>query len=278
MSTIWKYIQFLSLDVVAGAVISSLFVSRTIGVRIDSPILIGLGIAIWLIYTVDHLMDANAIKGPAKNPRHAFHQRNFKILVALAVGAFLLGLWNISFLRMETIKFGGILIFCVGVYFFTIRMAQRKSLLHKEVSAAMIYGFGVFAGPLSMTHEISTTTAFLFVQFFIIVLLNLFIFPLYEIESDRQDSMDSIAISLGEQRVRRMIHFFFALSFVMLMIGFLMFGEFWSLNYWFRAQYLLMAMVVVLAGLAFWPDTFKKRGLYRILGDGIFFIPALSLL
>ncbi len=278
MLKIWKYIQFLSLDVVLGAIVSSLFIAKTVGVSIDLSILIGLGIAIWLIYTADHLLDARAIEGKANNPRHAFHQRHFKLLIVLSIIAFSVGLWNMSFLRMETVKFGFVLTFCVGIYFLTIRLVQRKTLLHKEMSAAMIYSFGVFAGPLSITYDVGYSIGFLFLQFLVIVLLNLMIFPLYEIETDRQDQMNSIVVTLGERKVRRLINLFLTIAIVLSAIGLFGFSGFWSMNQWYTAQYVFLVMITMLIGLALWPEYFKKNGLYRILGDGIFFVPALAFL
>jgi hypothetical protein len=52
----WELIKNLSLDVTAGAVISSLFVGKVFKVQLSLNMIFGLGIAIWLIYTVDHLM------------------------------------------------------------------------------------------------------------------------------------------------------------------------------------------------------------------------------
>ena len=240
--------------------------------------LVGLGIAIWLIYTIDHLLDAKAIKGIATNPRHAFHQRNFKLIVVFSVLTFLFGLWNISFLSIETIKFGGILIFCVGIYFFTIRLVERKSLLHKEVTGALIYNFGVFAGPLSMTYDISLSATFLFFQFLIIVLLNLLIFPLYEIATDKDDGMNSLAISIGEKSVKRIINGLFSLSLVLVAIGLFLFDVSQVERSWFQGQYVILLMMGVLLSLVMWPDLFRKYRLYRILGDGVFYLPALIFL
>ncbi len=278
MRTIFKYIQYLSLDVVLGALLSSLFIGQLIGVALTNPMLIGLGIAIWLIYTTDHLIDAKAIEGAANNPRHAFHQQYFNIIIAFGILAFLIGLWNISFLPKETIKFGGILIFCVGVYFVTIRLADRKSMWHKELSAAMIYSFGIFAGPLSLTLDIAYSTIFLFVQFSIIVILNLLIFPIYEVDSDIKDNMKSLAISVGVVRLKRVINFLFVIVILLTVIGMLELQMLSNGPNWFFGQLIFLLMIIVLLGLMIWPFFFKKHNYYRWLGDGVFYLPVLLLL
>ncbi|WP_339608375.1 hypothetical protein [uncultured Roseivirga sp.] len=57
MRKLLTLIQNLSLDVTAGAVICSLYVAKLFEVRLESSMLVGLGVAIWLIYTIDHLFD-----------------------------------------------------------------------------------------------------------------------------------------------------------------------------------------------------------------------------
>lgn len=278
MPNVFRYIQFLSLDVVLGALLSSLFIGQIIGVTLTTPILVGLGIAIWLIYTTDHLIDAKSIEGEAINPRHAFHQRYFKLIIAFSILAFLIGLWNISFLPMETIKFGGILIFCVGVYFVTIRLADRKSIWHKEMSAAMIYSFGVFAGPLSLSGDIPYSTLFLFVQFSIIVILNLFIFPIYEMESDMRDNMKSLVITVGVKRLKGVINLLFIIAFMLMSIGMLAFQMKSTASNWLLGQIIILLMLGGLLGLIIWPNYFQKYDRYRLLGDGIFYLPLIILL
>ena len=278
MRNVFRYIQYLSLDVVLGAILSSLFIAQLIGVTLSNPMLVGLGIAIWLIYTTDHLIDAKSIEGEAINPRHAFHQQYFTIIVAFGLLAFIIGLWNITFLPMETIKFGGILIFSVAVYFVTIRLADRKSLWHKEMSAAMIYSFGIFAGPLSLSVDISYSTIFLFVQFSIIVILNLLIFPIYEVDSDIKDDMKSLAITVGVGRLKGMINFLFVVVFMLTGIGMLELQMFSSGSNWFLGQFIFLLMMGVLLSLMVWPNFFRKYNSYRLLGDGVFYLPLIMLL
>lgn len=44
-----------------------------------------LPLAVWVIYTGDHLLDAYRLQDQASTPRHRFHHRHFKLLLALAV-------------------------------------------------------------------------------------------------------------------------------------------------------------------------------------------------
>ena len=277
MIKLFKYIQFLSLDVVAGALLSSAFVAKIFELDLSTPVLIGLGIAIWLIYTADHLMDAYRIKGRATNPRHAFHQRYFKAMIIISLVVFGLGICNIFYLPWNTVKIGSGLILFVGLYFLTTQLTKSKSVIHKEVSAALIYSFGIFAGPISLMNTFDQSFIFLFGQFFLIALLNLLIFPLYEIESDREDQMKSLVLKLGGERMKRIIHWAFGISLIMLLIGFFYINPVAN-QMWLSGQWILFFMLLVLYGLFMKPDTFRPYNLYRVFGDGIFFLPGLILL
>jgi hypothetical protein len=82
----YKIFQALSLDVVIGAIIFSLAISKYYKVNTPCIILICLAIAIWVIYTCDHLLDAKRIKGNASTHRHQFHQKyNKPLLIATFV-------------------------------------------------------------------------------------------------------------------------------------------------------------------------------------------------
>ena len=58
MGRVIHFVQNLSLDITAGAVVMSFFVAHLLGVALTVSMVIGLAIAIWLIYTLDHLKDA----------------------------------------------------------------------------------------------------------------------------------------------------------------------------------------------------------------------------
>ena len=62
MLKIIHFVQNLSLDITAGAVIMTLFLGQVFEVEVSGTMVAGLAIAIWLIYTADHLFDAFKLK------------------------------------------------------------------------------------------------------------------------------------------------------------------------------------------------------------------------
>jgi hypothetical protein len=264
-------IQNLSLDITAGAVISSLFVAKVFNVQLSLNMLFGLGIAIWLIYTIDHLLDGHFGSDQPKNRRHAFHQRHKIKLLFLSCIMFLFGLINLVYLPWATIELGLTLILFVLFYFGSLHLLKINKTWHKEILAAIIYTVGVFAAPLSQLDLIRWQEVIFLLQFFLLVMTNLFLFPVYEQGIDQEDGLQSIVTTKGKAFVNQLIITLLIMNSVF-MIANLMFSES------YHAILILIAMNVVLFVLWKWPQVFQVNDRYRFLGDGIFFLPLIYLL
>ena len=69
-----QIINSLSLDVALGAIAGSYILLFVAGIPSDGISILALAITVWLIYTLDHLLDAKEISGPAETFRHRIHQ------------------------------------------------------------------------------------------------------------------------------------------------------------------------------------------------------------
>ena len=270
MSKIVALIQNLSLDITAGALLSSAFICRVMNVPINTAMLVGLGIAIWLIYTVDHLLDARKVSGPATNPRHRFHQRYFKPIALSALLLFVLGVYNATRLPIQTVKLGILLAGLSGMYF--LYLALSKSDRHKEFFAAVVYSAGVFTGPVSLLSSWDWAYLITFLQFFILASVNLMLLPVFEVEMDDSQQMSSIALRQGK---RALIIRALTLLFINALL--IARGFFLNLNA-YGQQDVFVAMTLVLQLMAWQPGWFARGQRYRLAGDGIFLIPGLALL
>ena len=90
-----SYFRLLSLDVVLGACVSTLFVAKYLGVVLPNLVVVALGVAVWVIYTTDHLLDGSKAVSTPLTRRHQFHQKNrkpiFFILVLVMFVGFVVG-------------------------------------------------------------------------------------------------------------------------------------------------------------------------------------------
>ncbi len=62
---------------------------------------VSLGLAVWSVYTLDHLFDARLNCGRLKNLRHQFHEQHFKRLVFVLLLTSLTGLIIFIGLRLH---------------------------------------------------------------------------------------------------------------------------------------------------------------------------------
>lgn len=266
MNRIIHLVQNLSLDITAGALITSAFLARLMEVEISASMMLGLAIAIWLIYTFDHLRDAYKSKDQASNPRHAFHQRHFKALVIAGSVAFIAGLYNLQFLPWATIEIGLVLVSLSALYFVYLVLAKRA--VNKELFAATVYVAGVATAPLSQVEQVSAAVLLVLMICWILAYCNLLIIPLFEVKLDISDEQESVVTRLGLRKVRMLLVALLILSMLLIQLFGLEGG-------YASAYFILTSMSFTLVVLLARPALFRKYQLYRILSDGIFFLPAL---
>jgi len=269
MNRIIHFVQNLSLDITLGSVISSMFLAKVMGVEVTSSMMIGLAIAIWLIYTFDHLRDAFKTQGKATNPRHAFHQKYFKPVAGISVVVFSLGVYNLQFLPWYTIEIGLVLVVLSGLYFIYLMLAKRA--INKELFAATVYVAGIATAPLSQVNSFQIEWLLVLMVLWILAYGNLLIIPLYELELDEKDNQESIVTRMGLKKVRSIL--IWLLFFCTVLIQFYGY-EGGNLT----AYAILLLMVFTLIVLLVRPQYFRQFQLYRILSDGIFFLPGIMLL
>lgn len=186
--------SWLSLDVVIGAMASLYFFQELLHVSLDWPAYVLLGLAVWTIYTLDHLLDARKIANTS-SPRRAFHRRYQVVLgvgILIAVGSGLAGAfywmgWGKEFQLTLILAFS----------MFGCRWAIQKfgPVLLKEVSIALFYVVGTIWLPLLRAEAADLNWAVLIfaLLFFVLALLNLWMLSFLDREEDRQDGFLSIA-------------------------------------------------------------------------------------
>ena len=270
MLRIIHFVQNLSLDITVGAMISCWFIGDFLQLDMPPSVIIGLGIAIWLIYTADHLLDARKASNTIVNPRHDFHRRYEKQVIILAIVIFCVGLYNAFHLPLNTIYYGVVLIGLSGLYFLYLRYSKAQT--YKEILAALVYTAGLFTGPMSLISGTNTAIMGLALHFFLLAFANLLILPMFEIDMDEQQGVNSIATRKGDKSVQLMAR-------IVLVFGFLLIiaQVYWNSSFVTIAP-LFLIMYCSLLALLLRPKLFQNYQLYRLVGDGVFFLPALALL
>ncbi|PZR38614.1 MAG: hypothetical protein DI538_09220 [Azospira oryzae] len=261
----YRYINILSIDVAIGAIVNALFFAQLFNVHILLPGIASLGLAVWIIYTTDHLRDAKRLKEEAATERHRFHQRHFKIILRLLYVAMLVELVLIFFLR-KPVFYGGLWLSGGVVIYILINRWLR---FFKEITGALLYSCGVMLPALSF-RQASLTSAdqLMIVQFVLIALINLILFSWMDYESDLKDRHRSLITYVSK-----------AWGSVILIVLFMVTALcHFKTMYVHQAETLIfISMTFILLILFLFHRYFKKEERFRFIGDAIFFLPAIAL-
>ena len=263
----YRYFRWLSLDIVLGAVIFLKFLGILYGLSLPFTIYLALAIAIWLIYSVDHLIDSR--NADTSDPRREFHKKHFKQIVFVAGLAAIIGLFDVYYLPVGIIRAGSILAACCVSYLMLVYFIPK--LWFKELIVAFGYAAGIFLAPLVMVDSIQMVDFLLFTQLAALALVNLLVFSVYDREKDDNNGFGSMALVMGS----RSVGLIWTLLFLLIgsSVGF---GIFLPEKYLF-IQFTYLIMTCMLMGIMRFQLFFSQNERFRVLGDAIFFVPAIFL-
>lgn len=266
---LFKIMNILSVDVALGAVIGATFFAKLHRVEIFLIELVVLMLTVWIVYTADHLMDAYLLNRTASTNRHQFHQSNFKTILGWLMVVVIVNIILVCFIRRQLLLMGEILAIVICIYF----IVQRKLKMVKEILSAILYTSGVLLLPLSSLNGLVPSEMIVtIIQFGLIVLTNLLLFASFDEQADRNDEHSSFAISFGSFTTRNVLVALFIMCTSLSIIQLL-----W-LSFAAGAIIILALMNGALFFIFINRSYFEKNERYRLLGDGIFFMPALYIL
>ncbi len=268
-------ISWLSFDVVFGAMAGMLFFTRTLRVELDWQEYALLGMAVWCIYTADHLMDARKLASDHSKGRHHFHLIYRKpLLVVLGIVGVAGLVWAIVFfgLSWELLVGAGL-----GVLILVIMLAIRKfgagQVQLKELSSAIFYVIGISWLPWYETPEIDYTwTALgLTVLYMGLAYLNLIMLSCLDYESDKQAGFASIGTHMPQERLVVRIR---QLSVILIMAAFL---GLLLVNSFYRISLSLVLIMLLIHYLNFFKLALNPEQI-RMRMEIAFLIPAILLI
>lgn len=268
--------RILSLDVVLGTIIGSLFIANYLHVQLSWLFVLAMAICVWLIYTADHLSDALKIPHTAHTARHRFHQKFFKPLAIVFCIISILGMLIVSQMPFTIILWGSTVLGMVGLYLVSIRWLSVQSILHKEFIIAFLYSVGVFLAPVYLKYtSLDITVWVLFIEYILIALCNLLLFSWYEKDLDEQDKHVSYATIAGNK-----IAFKTLIGCIAGLYGIVILATafFYPNTCFVNTQLVILLMAITLHAILQFSSYFQKHERYRSVADAIFFYPIIYLL
>lgn len=251
----YRFIQILSIDIVIGVVILLRFFCVQFEVNVGWEVYALLASAVWLIYTADHLRDAEKSK-KSNRERYVFHRRNKKALTLTSMGVLIFSAPLVFYIPV-IIFIGGLALAILSLIYLLVQ--HRLSVwFSKELYVAIIYSCGILMVPMLMSM---TSRWEYLIILFILTFINLIIFSWYEKSEDESDGFTSIATQLSERTLDRLIYILLAFGLGM---SFLSFG---IVHLYFQIGFLIYSLMILT------PNRFRPNQLYRVVGDGVFLLP-----
>lgn len=247
----------------------SAFLASVMQVDVPVVVFIEVGLAIWVVYTWDHLSDAKTAK-EVSSFRHQFHHQHQQALLIGLIGALITGAALVYFLPIQTIYLGISIAVLVLIYFAIIHF--YKKFYHKETLVAIVYTLGVFLGPYSCAERIATSSLIAcFANVVLLAFVNLMIFSEFEKEADQKAGYPSLALALGHN-ARPLIAgvLVFQLLTLIMLFSLEVISD--------QVAFCFILMNLMLCLIFFGQSLSQRNEYYRVIGDGIFFIPVIFLL
>jgi len=273
--SVLKSLHFLSLDVAAGAVISSwMFWKLPLGTGSpDRVTLITLGICTWFIYLTDRLLDIIHTEKEELTHRHSFiakHQYNIQVLT-IALG--LAGSFLCFFMPLHVLFPGIAIALCMGGYFFLINKTGQITTFFthtKEIAVTIIYTAAVVGIPLYNRSSLNLSDWILAACFLLIVFQNLITFSLFE-HLDNPENHNIVRFT-GKKAAKRVINF---IALVVIFTAIFLFSG--GAGYTNKVALIEVLMTLTLSFMPALPAFFAGNERYRWLGDLVFLYPLLIL-
>jgi hypothetical protein len=266
LMSVYTYFRWLSLDIVLGAIFFLGYINCFYALHLPLVIYAELGLAVWVIYLLDHLIDSRR-STRFFSSRHQFYRDSFTVLSWICLVAVISACVLLPFLP-ETIFINGLMLSLFSCSYLILVKYVPKFWI-KEVLIASGYTTGLFLVPYSLVESLVWSDYLFFGNLFFIALSNLVVFSIYDLGRDVEDSFPSIVQKIGLLQARK---YCVVLLTVSLTIAFVLFTVDSNLGLMFLSMNLILILL-----LAF-PSRFEKNDTFRVIGDGIFYLPLIFML
>ncbi|HDO26622.1 MAG TPA: hypothetical protein ENH02_00755 [Bacteroidetes bacterium] len=270
--------QVLSFDIVLGSLAVGLFAVTLLGVKTNPVWWIILPLAVWTVYTVDHLADGLKQKDKSTIYRHDYHYRYRKILFPLILFTGLCAI-ALTFIFLDTaiIKWGIVLSGFVLFYLLILLIPHkhRHFYYHKEVFIAFAYTSGIFIAPLVWYGRFPDYSKWLpVIVIFILVWCETVMVSFFDYDLDKADGNASFTVRYGKRKTRQILITALILTALWLTVSAFFFENRKNIP----PVLIELLMLSVLLIIIYLPDYFKSNNLYRWFGEIVFWLPGFLVL
>jgi hypothetical protein len=265
-------LSWLSIDVVLGALAGLVFFSKLLRIELESQVFLLLGLAVWSIYTADHLLDSHKKTKVDLSPRHFFHLKYKNSLRIILVLVLICGL----ILAYYTFGLGSELVWSlilgtmISVSMLLIRLGGRSMVWAKEISIALFYVLGIAWIPLLRVKVLDLNWEIIFFlgSYTLLALINLLILSHLDRGYDQRSGFLSSALLFLPIKFIGLIR---KLCFLSLLIGL---ASFILLPSFYRPFACILMVMALVHYLAFFNPKLSAEKV-RLRTEAVFILPVL---
>ncbi len=273
--TILEKIQFLSIDVVIGAVAVGYMATRLLEVGATPMWWLILPMAVWVTYSLDHIIDSIKKKNEAAIERHRFHYTNRKpIIIIVTLVGLITAILSLLYLENQILTDGIALAIIISFYFLLQYFLNtwKSALLPKELIIAAIYTSGIFLAPL-IWYDMDPSYSIIVVIFSIFMLawLEGIMISWFDYDKDIKDGHTSFTVIIGKKKTRRFLIVAHMLLEILIIAALILVSD----RIVFYSLLIILIMNLLLGLIIMYPNKFIKNNYYILLGETVFFLPFL---
>ncbi len=179
----FSHLHWLSLDVVAGAVVSHMAANRlpTGKIPLNAWVTVVLGLVVLGIYTLDHLLDNQKPEQP-RTQRHAFIRKNEASIWRLTLGSLGLAALLSWLIPRQLWEFGIGMVVFVSLYLWGVSRMPMKGHQQalKEPVTSLIYAAGVWGSTWFLGESVPWESIALGIIFYLLTAQSLLLFSHFE--------------------------------------------------------------------------------------------------
>ena len=277
VNKVLQFFQAVSGDVLVGAFAMGIYAVYLLDVKPVFEWWLVLMLSVWAVYTADHLIDGFSRKNEAAIYRHRLHYRFhyflFGLELAVIVAAVVLAFYYLD----DKILRGGIVMgILVFIYFLMVYLGRQKSFyFHKEFFIAIFYVTGIWLAPLIWFQKPLTLYYFgIITGFVILAWTESILIALFDMENDKHDGHPSFITFYGSVSSKKFVKILLQAHFILMIILLFKCDE--------QKKYVAVTIQLLMNGLIFLLSVFeerlKKTSYYKMLGEMIFWLPAVMVL
>ncbi|RLD94577.1 MAG: hypothetical protein DRJ29_05385 [Bacteroidetes bacterium] len=274
----YRYLHFLSLDIVLGALASSCFAARLFGTDPGYVWWIVLALSVWLLYTGDHMLDALRHRKKVEREMHYFMLKHRKLVIySLGVVAVVNFVLIINLLDKELFKYALVLAGLV-LLFYAMRHVFRKNRILQipgEFFVMLLYMAGTWLGPaVAKEGGFEAGHGMVALIFLGVLLMNLGVISLYDIKLDSRMGIASLANLLGIKATKNLLLGTAIAIYLVSLLQFLVF----EMDHFSKYALILTGMCTILLLVLYYPSRFRKNDYFRLAADAVLMMGFLALL